>query len=357
MVRQFRTAAVVACVLVAAVVADPSLRRRGRFGSSSRRSSQAITFHDEFERANSVPGIPVSLAESLNKAESIRDLEPLIDRPSYMRYDVQSVARNAHVGGEDELSTRFGGSSNASGNKNGEMAMAALCQPELTTVPVMEDKGPNTIFWPSCTRVERCGGCCSHELLACKPTASKTIHVQVVRAEYEGGTSGIRYTGAEMVPLEVHTSCECGCRLSAQDCNRFQEYISSECRCKCVNEDDYYKCTKNDKKLWEPSTCMCKCKNERECSTGRYFDLNNCECRPLPSREDRPFDPVLGSRFYNPFRSFYSSDGTSSTTEDQQRARHADPARRDSRSGRTERPVRVRGPQRSNRYDERERRG
>ena len=52
-----------------------------------------------------------------------------------------------------------------------EMAKAALCQPELTTVELdlpNYDDGSGVFYYPTCTRVNRCGGCCSHELLSCQ---------------------------------------------------------------------------------------------------------------------------------------------------------------------------------------------
>lgn len=47
---------------------------------------------------------------------------------------------------------------------------SATCALELVTVPlqILEDK--SVFYYPSCTRVERCGGCCSHDLLSCQPT-------------------------------------------------------------------------------------------------------------------------------------------------------------------------------------------
>jgi len=359
--------ALVLCVLLAVSCADVRQsrgigRRSYSRSSSSRRSQQAIIFRGnqetkddaDFEKANAAPGIPLSLANSFSLAQNINDLESLVDRPRFMKYDVQQSARSARPGG---LGQRFGTTEEDNGgNRNGEMAIAATCKPEVTTVPITGgSKAPNAIYWPSCTRVKRCGGCCSHELLACKPTASRTIHVQVIAALYEGGAnSQVRYTGAEMVELEVHTACECGCKLSQKDCNQYQEYVASECRCKCTNKDHYQKCIRNEDKLWEPSTCRCKCKTQRECSTGHFFDLNSCQCSPIPQRVDRPFD--MATRFYTPFQEFYNTDSSSSTpvvNEEDQSARHAEPAQRSSSGGRQ---VRVRGAVRSDRYDQREQR-
>lgn len=56
---------------------------------------------------------------------------------------------------------------------------AAVCMPELKTVRIASSDDPAILYIPSCTRVERCGGCCSHTLLTCQPTATETVSFQV----------------------------------------------------------------------------------------------------------------------------------------------------------------------------------
>ena len=51
--------------------------------------------------------------------------------------------------------------------------------PELQTVQLMANTDPSVLFYPTCTRIERCGGCCSSDLLVCEPTKTETIHFQV----------------------------------------------------------------------------------------------------------------------------------------------------------------------------------
>ena len=61
-----------------------------------------------------------------------------------------------------------------SGDK--ELARPAACIPEPTIVPVeVADIRAGEIVIPSCTRVQRCGGCCSHPLLSCQPTSTDTV--------------------------------------------------------------------------------------------------------------------------------------------------------------------------------------
>jgi len=57
---------------------------------------------------------------------------------------------------------------------------SATCEPELTTVSLQNEDDKSVFYYPSCTRVERCGGCCSHELLSCQPTVTELITFQVL---------------------------------------------------------------------------------------------------------------------------------------------------------------------------------
>ena len=66
-----------------------------------------------------------------------------------------------------------------------ETAKPALCQPELTTVKLdlpHDDNQSGVFYYPTCTRVNRCGGCCSHHLLACQGGHSN-LYIWTVRVE------------------------------------------------------------------------------------------------------------------------------------------------------------------------------
>ena len=61
------------------------------------------------------------------------------------------------------------------------MAMPAVCKPELRTVPItLVNLTSSSYMFPSCTRVEQCGGCCSHPLLSCQPTQTETVFRDVL---------------------------------------------------------------------------------------------------------------------------------------------------------------------------------
>ncbi|PSN35921.1 hypothetical protein C0J52_07155 [Blattella germanica] len=152
----------------------------------------------------------------------------------------------------------------------------ASCKPELVTVPLHNSDDKSVLYYPSCTRVERCGGCCSHDLLSCQPTATELLNYQVIVTKFEGGTK-LTFKGKEIVTVEQHTKCKCDCRVKETDCNSLQEYNKAECRCICMNVDEEQKCIlENDTKLWDPSECRCACRQTKECSTGYYFDQKTC---------------------------------------------------------------------------------
>ena len=63
-----------------------------------------------------------------------------------------------------------------------QFAEPAGCLPEKACVPIQLD--PEEVddgdlaaisVYPACTRLDRCGGCCSHPLLSCQPTSTETI--------------------------------------------------------------------------------------------------------------------------------------------------------------------------------------
>lgn len=165
-------------------------------------------------------------------------------------------------------------------------AVPATCTPQPTTVPIrVPDHSPHDVYFPSCTRMDRCGGCCSHDLLECAPSKSEMVELQVLKTRYLGPPSN-RFDSGELVTIELekHLECECQCRVKASHCQSdIQVYRPNECRCECKNQDEARNCIGD--KIWDPNTCSCICREYRECSTGFNFNLNTCMCeagRPRP---------------------------------------------------------------------------
>lgn len=59
------------------------------------------------------------------------------------------------------------------------MPKPAGCMPELRSVSLHDKKDDWEFYFPSCTRIEQCGGCCSHKLLSCQPIDMEPVNYQV----------------------------------------------------------------------------------------------------------------------------------------------------------------------------------
>nr|CAD7595591.1 unnamed protein product [Timema genevievae] len=212
--------------------------------------------------------IPLDLIMRLSSLESYTDLQNFID--------VESLGSNS-------LDTSLA--------KAVLSPKPATCKPESRTVPLTNSMDPSLFYFPTCTRVDLCGGCCSSELLSCQPTQTEILNYQVIVTQYDGGAQ-LKYKGKEIVSVEQHLKCKCDCtvkekvgmdhysgaRETTPDCTRLQEYRAGECRCVCLNVDDERKCNAdNDTKLWDSNSCVCACRENKECSTGLYFDQNSCK--------------------------------------------------------------------------------
>lgn len=55
----------------------------------------------------------------------------------------------------------------------------ATCMPEQRTVNLRDSDDPTLYYYPSCTRVDRCGGCCLHDLLSCQPKTIEHLNFSV----------------------------------------------------------------------------------------------------------------------------------------------------------------------------------
>jgi hypothetical protein len=157
----------------------------------------------------------------------------------------------------------------------------ATCQPMPTVVNLRpeNDKDPTTIYFPSCTVLNRCGGCCTHKLLSCSPIEEELITFSIMKSQYVAGSKKLQSRGKVTINVPEHKKCKCQCSITEKDCNRLQVYDKSQCQCKCSNTSDQEKCIQESKiKLWDNNECTCLCREQRECSTGYEFDSSTCSC-------------------------------------------------------------------------------
>ncbi|XP_074096972.1 PDGF- and VEGF-related factor 1 isoform X2 [Cotesia typhae] len=166
------------------------------------------------------------------------------------------------------------------------LARPAACTPALQVVPLtLRVEDPAAIYFPPCTRVKRCGGCCNHRLLSCQPTEVRLVNYEIAVTKYINFT--LAYKGKELIPVEVHDNCTCKCSITANQCNHKQDYIEDECRCICSNTDDEAKCKNNSHiKIWDSDKCECGCREIEPCHEGLYFDKNTCRCQLKPRSRD-----------------------------------------------------------------------
>ncbi|XP_026812220.1 vascular endothelial growth factor C-like [Rhopalosiphum maidis] len=160
----------------------------------------------------------------------------------------------------------------------------AGCSLELQTVSLKDTDDQSLYYYPTCTRVNRCGGCCAHDLMACQPIKVDTLNFEVVVSQYnEAGK--FDFVGRKIVSIDQHLKCKCGCVVKQENCTPLQTYYPDECRCMCSNEEDRDKCIEeNDLKLWNPATCTCQCREIKECTSGFGFNYNTCGCEALRQR-------------------------------------------------------------------------
>lgn len=154
----------------------------------------------------------------------------------------------------------------------------AFCHPRRQPVKVSQPKDATLIYLPMCIEIERCGGCCSHELFKCVPSDIKNATRRVFAMRYPRPEA--EYFVIESKPriqIERHTKCSCQCKVQPEDCSPQQIYDKQNCRCMCAQEDGYLKC--KEPQVWVEKECRCRCLEYSECSTGAYFDTRKCRCR------------------------------------------------------------------------------
>ncbi|CAG2173078.1 unnamed protein product [Oppiella nova] len=161
----------------------------------------------------------------------------------------------------------------------------AVCAPELRTVELEDspDGDHNSIYFPKCVRIKRCGGCCgASQLLECSPTKKsyKTVRRAHIRMKRSADGRPLPNLSHHSVSVEEHEECGCQCRVGPQQCDPFlHRYRLELCRCECLNARDQLECKSlGTYRIWDSSECRCKCIVTKLCSTGYYFDDHTCSC-------------------------------------------------------------------------------
>jgi len=158
------------------------------------------------------------------------------------------------------------------------IATADVCEPRPTTVVIPPDSDPRIFYWPTCTKIDRCGGCCGLDVLECAPTEVQSVNVVVMKQRMSANDSSrFEYLGNVNIPLQKHIGCDCHCRTKQTDCNpATQDYDEESCSCRCRNSHDATSCTAP--KRWDEKYCRCVCPVLVNCLDDEYFDFNTCSC-------------------------------------------------------------------------------
>ncbi|XP_069487427.1 platelet-derived growth factor C [Ambystoma mexicanum] len=91
------------------------------------------------------------------------------------------------------------------------------CTPRNFSVSLREElKRTDTIFWPQCLLVKRCGGncaCCHHTCNECQCTATKITkkYHEVLQLKHRPGVRGLHKSLTDVL-LEHHEECDCVCK-------------------------------------------------------------------------------------------------------------------------------------------------
>ncbi|KAH8421251.1 hypothetical protein KR009_007019, partial [Drosophila setifemur] len=155
-------------------------------------------------------------------------------------------------------------------------ATPASCSPQPTIVELKPpgEQEANFYYTPSCTRINRCNGCCGSTLISCQATEKEIVQLRVRKVDRAATRRSVA-----IVDVEQHLACRCDCRIKADDCNVYQSYRKDLCRCECHNTDARDKCLEQaESKYWDDANCTCACRYNQSCTTGTVFDEAQCKC-------------------------------------------------------------------------------
>ncbi|XP_071847382.1 vascular endothelial growth factor A-like isoform X3 [Apostichopus japonicus] len=165
-------------------------------------------------------------------------------------------------------------------NLSGEVEFPSLpaCEPRATIVRTTSLIAVNddTIFWPHCLSIQRCGGCCNSDLFECVATETRDQTAELIRMEYRSETMRLEWAGMTSLHFKEDVNCGCKCKVRPSDCRPDRELFTN-CQCQCMVELD---CPINFR--WDPLSCDCVCDvpwSERLCRSKREtFNSTMCGC-------------------------------------------------------------------------------
>ncbi len=191
------------------------------------------------------------------------------------------LIRSSHIKSVDQFLDAFGVEITSRLSRN-SFAEQALCEPEIKTVELeVSESDKNSVFFPKCVRIARCGGCCgASHLLECVPTkiSQKTLRRAQIRVKRSTNGKAVPEASNHVIRIDVHEECKCQCKVQEKHCNpSIHKYKPELCKCECLNTNDEIECKKLGKsKLWDSAECRCKCAQTKLCSSGLFFSHDTC---------------------------------------------------------------------------------
>ncbi|XP_078369914.1 uncharacterized protein LOC144653719 isoform X2 [Oculina patagonica] len=138
----------------------------------------------------------------------------------------------------------------------------------------------NGFYFPQCTWLNRCVGCCtsSNNLLACQPTGvqKKKVDYYHIRPQ-----SGGYMPEEKSIWMEEHTGCQCQCIKTPDSCDTITQYWRPDiCECECNPGYRQHEMNCPAKFHYDPRKCDCVCKTgSKECSNpNMIWSDEECGC-------------------------------------------------------------------------------
>ncbi|CAN8006584.1 unnamed protein product, partial [Ixodes hexagonus] len=256
--------------------------------------------------------IPVQIVRELNEAQDLHDVLRIcsggsstswrsISTYGYLLWQIRSyqeedlaaarfvkMSRNSHDAGSSTGNTEASVASREKTATHDDMMQSdapaqhrksslrldrrAACSPRPVPVRVPQPRDPEALHYPTCTDVDRCAGCCGHQLLGCRPLAVRHVTRQA-SDPLLGSRCSVDF--ASRSSFKSVDMCFCLSMVRPHHCSSGQVYREELCRCVCPNGWMAANCSHLH--VWDGRRCACVCQNtELQCSTGFRFDHGVC---------------------------------------------------------------------------------
>uniref|UniRef100_T1JBQ5 Platelet-derived growth factor (PDGF) family profile domain-containing protein n=1 Tax=Strigamia maritima TaxID=126957 RepID=T1JBQ5_STRMM len=170
--------------------------------------------------------IPLDLLKRLSEIESYDELMSKLIEPG-RRFVTRSFRSNPNILAATGTRQLKLGLTNTTNSKDiGRIFdKRAFCRPRRVPVHVPQPTDPMLIYQPMCIQIERCGGCCAHELFECVPSLLRNATRKVVALRYpHAGAEYFEFEKVTTIKIQRHARCKCQCKVQPEDCSAHQVF-------------------------------------------------------------------------------------------------------------------------------------